>query len=273
MSAVDFGEPAPQKAPVVIPADVQALTAAQAEAELAALGRPAVVLYPPQAFFENAAVLRAWDEADKSRRERYVALREHLSRLDDAAALKSVNDRRTKAAEARFAACGAGSRLLEAAKAVGNGQALAAVKGWYNASPRKAWLLLFGSNSTGKSTAAVRAIRRACEEGQSVAFRLVSDVAKLSQFEEGREEFEKLCRVSLLVLDDLGAEHSTGFGRGVIAALVDKRHTALKHTIVTSNLTRDDAEKLVGPRVAERWRQDCAFVWVEGASLRQARAS
>lgn len=272
MSAADFGLPVAEKKPVVIPDDVLAMTPAAIEAELAAMGRPAVVWHPPQAFFENAKRLAEWDATDKSRRERYVALRERLLQLSDAEALKNLNDKRAKATEAKFAACGAGPRLLEAAKSAKDTPALAAVKAWYNSTPRKTWLLLLGNNSTGKSTAAVRAIRRACEEGQSVAFRLVSDVAKLAQFDAGAEEFERLSRVSLLVLDDLGAEHSTGFGRGVLAALVDKRHVAFKRTVVTSNLTAEEVRKLVGPRVSERFGQDGAFVWLGGASLRQGVA-
>ena len=80
---------------------------------------------------------------------------------------------------------------------------------------------------------------------------------------------------SLLVLDDLGAERPSEWGRDAIAALVQHRHTRRRPTIVTSNyapsalakrLGRDDL--LIGQRIVSRLTDHCIKAKLERADLR-----
>jgi DNA replication protein DnaC len=69
--------------------------------------------------------------------------------------------------------------------------------------------------------------------------------------EAGGVSMESLAEISLLVLDDLGAEKQTEWTAQSLYVLVNKRIDNLKLTIITTNLSLTDFEEL-DPRLASR---------------------
>jgi DNA replication protein DnaC len=80
-----------------------------------------------------------------------------------------------------------------------------------------------------------------------------------------------LCEIPLLILDDLGAVHTTKFTEEVTYQLIDARYGACLPTIVTTNLGTDDLADAVGGRTYSRLVEMCS-TWVifDGIDLRRA---
>jgi DNA replication protein DnaC len=72
------------------------------------------------------------------------------------------------------------------------------------------------------------------------------------------DQLEKVSRVQLLLIDDLGTEPSGWKGADFVAHfenLFNERHRQLKHTFMTSNLTMDVFKEAYGERLVSRLRQ------------------
>lgn len=80
-------------------------------------------------------------------------------------------------------------------------------------------------------------------------------------------------RCSLLMLDDLGVERMTEWGREQIDLLVDDRYSAERPTIFTSNLSLDLLARAehYGSRIARRIRETCDVVVLRGDGLRSGK--
>jgi DNA replication protein DnaC len=63
---------------------------------------------------------------------------------------------------------------------------------------------------------------------------------------------DKYSKVSLLVLDDLGAEKTTDWSESALYIIIDRRNREEMWTIVTSNLELKDIERYLGARIASR---------------------
>jgi DNA replication protein DnaC len=63
---------------------------------------------------------------------------------------------------------------------------------------------------------------------------------------------DKYSNVSLLVLDDLGAEKTTDWSESALYIIIDRRNREEMWTIVTSNLELKDIERYLGARIASR---------------------
>mgnify|MGYP003106496012 CR=1 FL=1 len=100
-------------------------------------------------------------------------------------------------------------------------------------------LLLFGNVGTGKSYAAGCIANALIDRLESVLFVGISDVVNRMQgsFGSDRDHYTKtLMRPDLLILDDLGAERNTSFGKERVFDVVDKRLLTGKPMIVTTNI-------------------------------------
>ncbi|MCD7771093.1 MAG: ATP-binding protein [Oscillospiraceae bacterium] len=98
-------------------------------------------------------------------------------------------------------------------------------------------LLLFGDVGTGKSYAAGCIANALIEKSVVVRFSAVSDIVNRMQgnFGADRDDFMKqLMRPDLLILDDLGAERSTSFGKECVFDVVNRRLLSGKPMIVTT---------------------------------------
>ena len=62
----------------------------------------------------------------------------------------------------------------------------------------------------------------------------------------------KLCRVSVLLLDDVGAEKASEWVKQTLYLIIDGRYGDLKKTYVTSNLTLNQISNQLDDRISSR---------------------
>ena len=139
-------------------------------------------------------------------------------------------------------------------------------------------LLLFGNVGTGKSYAAGCIANVLLEKGKTVLFVSVSDAVNRMQGNFGAERetcLEQMVRPDLLILDDLGAERSTAYGRERVFDIVNRRTLSGKPLIVTTNLSltaMQNAEDLAERRIYDRILERCVPVLFKGENFRKANA-
>ena len=114
------------------------------------------------------------------------------------------------------------------------------------------FLVLVGPTGVGKTHLALAIGWEWFEDGFSVIFSRVDDL--LDELRQGYEDksyyrkLEALRRCSLLILDDLGAEHAKEWAGEKIDRIVDWRYISRLPLVVTTNAKSED----LAPRVASR---------------------
>ena len=86
---------------------------------------------------------------------------------------------------------------------------------------------------------------------------------------------ESLNAYSLLILDDLGMEHSSEFAMSQMFNIVDGRYRTGKPLIVTTNLTLQELKHppdLAHARIYDRLLEMCTPIRINGQNVRQLRA-
>lgn len=140
-------------------------------------------------------------------------------------------------------------------------------------------LLLFGNVGTGKSYAAGCIANALIERMVSVLFVGLSDVVNRMQgnFGADRDAYMKmLMRPELLILDDLGAERNTSFGRERVFDVVNKRLLTGKPMIVTTNIPLSVMQKaadLDERRIYDRVLEVCVPIQFNGENFRKGNAA
>lgn len=141
-------------------------------------------------------------------------------------------------------------------------------------------LFLTGSYGVGKTFAGHAFIRDALERGtvEDVAFvnvvEFIEDAfaAIRDRNHQRRYGVERLKRVPLLVVDDLGAESPTPYVKAAVYGLVNSRILDPKRaTIYTSNADLDTIGRRVDGRISSRIAGSCRVVELRGVDLRRAR--
>ena len=114
---------------------------------------------------------------------------------------------------------------------------------------------------------------------ESVLFVGMSDVVNRMQgnFGTGRDYYMKsLVHPDLLILDDLGAERNTSFGKERVFDVVDKRLLTGKPMIVTTNIplsVMKQAVDLDDRRIYDRILEVCVPIMFDGDSFRKSTAA
>lgn len=139
----------------------------------------------------------------------------------------------------------------------------------------KRFLLLLGKPGAGKTVAAAYVLahallhRRPRDPHEVAAFTRATTFSRLSKYaSDDRAWFESLCRVSVLVLDDLGVETLGAIGAELFDELVDRRHGNRLRTVITSNLDEKAFTLRIGIRAADRIRPTSIVAEIVGQSLR-----
>ena len=138
---------------------------------------------------------------------------------------------------------------------------------------------LFGNVGTGKSYAAGCIANALIERMVSVLFVGLSDVVNRMQsnFGADRDAYLKmLMRPELLILDDLGAERNTSFGRERVFDVVNKRLLTGKPMIVTTNIPLSVMQKaadLDERRIYDRVLEVCVPIQFNGENFRKGNAA
>jgi DNA replication protein DnaC len=247
-------------------------TSSEIDAEMETLGRPRPELGSIGSIVRGLNAAKEWDAANPIAAARWQALREEL---EAAQREEKARDRERQHAErlerrlaSRLDEAGLGSRQRDAAMSPKDTEALKAARQWYQG--QKAWLLLCGGVGAGKSVAAGWCVVEVVKGGGTASQRKSQELARLSGFESGAVELERLKHIDLLVVDDVGAENVSEWGRAVLFELLDARHEERLRTVLTSNLSPNALASHLGERLADRIREDASVVQVGGTTLRRA---
>ena len=139
-------------------------------------------------------------------------------------------------------------------------------------------LLLFGNVGAGKSYAAGCIANALIDRLESVLFVGMSDVVNRMQgnFGADRDSYmTSLMRPELLILDDLGAERNTSFGKERVFDVINRRRLTGKPMIITTNIpivTMQKAVSLDERRIYDRILEVCVPIRFDGENFRRGNA-
>ena len=123
-------------------------------------------------------------------------------------------------------------------------------------------LFLSGPPGLGKTFLSACIARAVSEEGFSVVYDTAGNI--FAQFEtrkfqrdsddgrEARGETRRYLNCDLLILDDLGSELTTQFTQSALYELLNSRLVAGRHTVISSNLSIEEAARRYSPQIASR---------------------
>lgn len=141
-------------------------------------------------------------------------------------------------------------------------------------------LLFRGGTGLGKTFLSACIARVVSQKGFSVVYE--TTVEALSAYEDQKfrgseaaeQTIKKLLSCDLLILDDLGTEMVTDFTRTALYSLVNARLLSGKKTVISTNLTYEEMERLYTPQICSRLRgeyQDLPFVGRDIRLMRKER--
>jgi len=136
-------------------------------------------------------------------------------------------------------------------------------------------LWLQGDVGTGKTTLAMLASRSALDAGRSVAIyslpRLLSEIrATYDADSEGSyvDFLDRLARVDLLHLDDLGAERSSPWVLEQLYAIINARYEDERAVLITTNLSLEHLTEQITDRTVSRLKEMCEVLPLHGSDVR-----
>jgi len=123
-------------------------------------------------------------------------------------------------------------------------------------------LFLSGPPGLGKTFLSACIARSVAQQGHSVVYDTALNVfaqfenRKFQRDQEGvraaRDDARRYLACDLLILDDLGSELTTQFVQSALYELVNSRLSARLHTVISSNLSMEDAARRYSPATASR---------------------
>ena len=124
---------------------------------------------------------------------------------------------------------------------------------WMN-NPKKRTLFMWGDTGSGKTYTAFALLRYFFEHGNNwIQYISAPDIVQLGKTEVGLMKIKEVYgEVPLLLVDDLGVEKAAEWELKYIFTLFDIRYNANLPTIVTSNLSLENLEKVLDKRIVSR---------------------
>jgi DNA replication protein DnaC len=136
-------------------------------------------------------------------------------------------------------------------------------------------LWLEGDVGTGKTTLAMLVSRSALDAGRSVAIyslpRLLAEIrATFEADSEGSyvDFLDRLARVDLLHVDDVGAERTSPWVLEQLYAIVNARYEDERAILITTNLRLEELEEQITARTVSRLKEMCEVLPLYGADAR-----
>ena len=123
-------------------------------------------------------------------------------------------------------------------------------------------LFLSGPPGLGKTFLSACIARTVSENGFSVVYDTAGNI--FAQYEakkflrdsddgrEARDETRRYLNCDLLILDDLGSELTTQFTQSALYELINTRLVGGRHTVISSNLSMEEAARRYSPQIASR---------------------
>ena len=139
-------------------------------------------------------------------------------------------------------------------------------------------LFLSGPPGLGKTFLSACIARTVSEGGHSVVYDTAANI--FAQFEarkfqrdsqdgqEARDETRRYLNCDLLILDDLGSELTTQFTQSVLYELINARLVAGRHTVISSNLSMEEAARRYSPQIASRLEGEYHVLHFFGEDIR-----
>jgi DNA replication protein DnaC len=173
---------------------------------------------------------------------------------------------------------GVPERIIRNLKKLRDTRAVQIANDFCNAKPEGWCLILSADKGTGKSTAAASWLM-----GRMEQVHIETTIKQIGRWWTGTRlarvsaygpEFEKICSLPVMVIDDLGVEYLDKNGNFLqkLDELVDERYSNFRKTIITTNLNAEHFRDRYGERVADRIREGFndggAFVELSEASMR-----
>lgn len=153
-----------------------------------------------------------------------------------------------------------------------NQQVLDWAERWRNGE-RDRWLFLGGFVGTGKTHAAVAALRLAVEVPRTVVWHLATCAQMLEDFRPGGldEADAVYLRSDLLIIDDIAmVKANTEWAIEQIYRVIDDRRRNGRATIITSNEAPAKLKTLLNEQIVSRIGQSCAVLALVGDDRRRA---
>ncbi len=143
---------------------------------------------------------------------------------------------------------------------------LVAARQWLES---EAWALsMMGNKGSGKTFAAAWAVLQLERIWPVVWLHSPTACARPLYGTKAQSDMDRAQKAPLFVLDEFGAELVSAPWMTQLEAILGIRYANGLKTIVTSNLTKEDFEKRMGERLADRLREGLQFV-ASGPSLRK----
>lgn len=152
------------------------------------------------------------------------------------------------------------------------------LSGWAKAQEGGYGLLFLGSCGTGKTHLACSAMRELAQRDPNYYFRYARVMDLIREYREtwGREHggseseaIRSYASPDLLVLDELGVQAGSVNEQQILFAVLDRRITNKKPTILISNLNKKDLQVLLGERLFDRIQSKCVPCVFTGKSHRK----
>lgn len=142
-------------------------------------------------------------------------------------------------------------------------------------------LFLSGAPGLGKTFLSACIARTVSENRHSVVYDTAGNV--FAQFEarkflrdsddgrEARDETRRYLGCDLLILDDLGSELTTQFTQSALYELINGRLVGGKRTVISSNLSMEEAAVRYSPQIASRLEGEYHLLHFFGEDIRLLR--
>lgn len=150
---------------------------------------------------------------------------------------------------------------------------------WEDFSREGIGLLLFGNVGTGKSYVAGCIANALIDRMIPALYVSMSDVVNRMQGNFGADRdayLKQLMRPDLLILDDLGAEQNTSYGKERVFDVVNRRLFSHKPMIITTNIALSAMQKatdLDDRRIYDRILEVCVPILFDGENFRKGNAA